>query len=231
MDRFIDSSRFRHFEALSTCRPRSKSRIMRTSPLRMTKKGAKTEPRSPTSSEMMLRARGGDSRAISALFRRHGSALRRWARGRLPRWARTVNDTADIVQDVLLQTFRRMDQFEDRGKGALQAYLRQAVVNRIRDEMRRVTRRPSDDIDASVLEIPGREPSPLEMTLNAEEERRYKNGLATLTEDERLLVVGRMELHYNYAQLALISGRATPEAARLAVRRAVTKLAKRISSG
>src|SRR5712692_909745 len=96
-----------------------------------------------SSGELIARARVGDSRAISALFRRHGGALRRWAKGRLPRWARSVNDTADVVQDVLLRTFRRLDRFEDRGKGALRAYLRQAVVNRINDEMRRVMCRPT----------------------------------------------------------------------------------------
>src|SRR4051812_12975696 len=91
-----------------------------------------------TSRRLLERARSGDSRAISALFRRHAATLRRWASGRLPRWARVVNDTADVVQDVLLQTFRRLDRFEDRGRGALRAYLRQAVLNRINDEIRKV---------------------------------------------------------------------------------------------
>jgi hypothetical protein len=46
-----------------------------------------------------------------------------------------------------------------------------------------------------------------------------------------MLVVGRIELGFNYDQLALISGRATPEAARQAVRRAVKKLAERMPGG
>ena len=99
-----------------------------------------------TSKELLARTRQGDERALSALFRRHGRALRQWARGRLPKWARGVNDTADIVQDALLQTFRRIDRFEDRGKGALQAYLRQAATNRIRDEIRRVAHHQRSDL-------------------------------------------------------------------------------------
>lgn len=196
----------------------------------MSKKAAQADGEDGTSAELLQRARGGDTGAISTLFRRHGGALRRWAAGRLPRWARTMSDTTDIVQDVLLQTFRRMDQFEDRGKGALRAYLRQAVVNRINDEMRRVGRRPSEGLDDQAFEIPHSDLSPLEITLLAEREQRYKNALATLTDDERLLVVGRLELLYSYPQLALISGRATAEAARQAVRRAVTKLAKRMAT-
>jgi DNA-directed RNA polymerase specialized sigma24 family protein len=77
------------------------------------------EPRS--SRELLRRARAGESRALSALFHRQRGALIRWARGRLPRWARNVADTADLVQDVLLQTFRRLEGFDNRGHGALQA--------------------------------------------------------------------------------------------------------------
>ena len=63
---------------------------------------------------------------------------------------------------------------------------------------------------------------------DSERARHYKAALATLNDEERMLVVGRIELGFNYDQLALISGRATPEAARQAVRRAVKKLAERM---
>ena len=66
--------------------------------------------------------------------------LKRWATGRLPRWARDATDTHDIVQDTLLRTLGRLDSFEDRGDGALQADLRQGIMNRIRDELRRTGR-------------------------------------------------------------------------------------------
>ena len=42
-----------------------------------------------------------------------------------------------------LQTFKHLETFDARGEGALQAYLRQAVMNRIRDHIRRVGRRPA----------------------------------------------------------------------------------------
>jgi len=55
--------------------------------------------------------------------------------------ARGGDRSAVMVQDVLLQTFKRLDDFDARGTGALFAYLRQAV-NRVRDELRRKARRP-----------------------------------------------------------------------------------------
>src|SRR5437868_6959564 len=110
---------------------------------------------------LLARAREGDAGAVNTLFRRHGPRLRKWARGRLPQRARAIHDTADVVQDVLLQTIRRIDRFEDRGKGALKAYLRQAVDNRIRDVMRSVNRRPVESLDEdAVLELPSQAQSP-----------------------------------------------------------------------
>ena len=96
--------------------------------------------------------------------------------------------------------------------------------------MRTVARRPVDALDADEreLEIPGQDPSPFDQAVLGERERHYKLTLETLTEEERHLIVGRLELGYNYEQLALITNRPTPEAARLAVRRAVTKLAERM---
>jgi len=162
------------------------------------------------------------------LFRRHGPELRQWARGRLPRWARNVADTADVVQDVLLRTFRRIDRFEDRGRGALRGYLRRSVMNRIHDEMRKVVRRPTGELEERLFNMPGDQPTPFDSAVDSERARHYKAALATLTEEERILVVGRIEMGFNYDQLALIGERATPEAARQAVRRAVKRLAERM---
>jgi RNA polymerase sigma-70 factor (ECF subfamily) len=190
------------------------------------REGAGASQHTTASGELLERARAGDERALSALFRRHAGKLQRWARGRLPNWARRVNDTADLVQDALLQTFRRIDRFENRGRGALQAYLRQAVDNRIRDEMRRVARRPTADLEDEVAPDPeAPDASPFDVAADSERERRYKQALSRLDEEERVLVVARLELGYTYEQLALVANRPTAEAARMAVRRAVTKLA------
>src|SRR6266404_2800477 len=89
-------------------------------------------PESPESGEggetvstfqLISRFRGGDTQALELLFARHLPRLQRWAKGRLPRWARDLADTQDLVQETLLQTFNRMDTFEPEREGALQAYL------------------------------------------------------------------------------------------------------------
>ena len=88
-----------------------------------------------STAQLIERARTGDEHAIERLIVLHLKPLQRWASGRLPRWARDLADTDDLVQETLVQTFKRIEVFEARRVGALQAYLRQAVMNRIRDEL------------------------------------------------------------------------------------------------
>jgi RNA polymerase sigma-70 factor (ECF subfamily) len=190
---------------------------------------ASTAERSDTASARLLaRARDGDASALDALVARYLPALRRWAHGRLPPWARGFVDTGDIVQDVLLRTFQRFGGFQPQGQKALQAYLRQAVSNRICDEKRRVGRRPVvAELDSG---HPGPGPSPLGQAIEAESAQLYLRALKRLREEDRQLVVARVELDYSYEQLALLSGR-TPDAARMAVRRAVVRLAEEMAAG
>src|SRR5262245_54703836 len=102
-------------------------------------------PSSTTSWLLFERARSGDPSALDRLLAACLPAIRRWAHGRLPRWARGAIDTADLVQDAVLRTLRRVDTVEYRGRGTLGAYLRTAVLNQVRDEHRRLLRRGADE--------------------------------------------------------------------------------------
>ena len=93
--------------------------------------------------DLLARAWQGDDRALVPLFARYLPRLRRWASGRLPRWARDGGDTQDLVQETLIAVFKQVDRFEPRREGAFQAYLRQAVMNRIRNAVRDRSRRPA----------------------------------------------------------------------------------------
>lgn len=184
----------------------------------------------PDSTATLLeRARAGDRAAIDALFARCIPPLQRWARGRLPNWARDMADTHDVVQDAVIQTFKRMETFEARGEGALQAYLRQAVMNRIRDHMRRVGRRPGQtELDP---EHEDNGPSPLEQAVGREAVERYEAALARLTETDRELIIATVELGYTPEQVAEATGRRSTDAARRASRRALIKLAEEMERG
>lgn len=173
---------------------------------------------------LLTRARGGDARALDDLLARYMPVLQRWARGRLPASARDLADTSDLVQETLIQVFKRIEGFEYRGVGAFQAYLRQAVMNRIRNELRRAGRHPRpaalDDDE------PDDRLSPLEAAIGAETVERYEAALQRLREDERELIVARLELGLTYAEMADALEKVSADAARMAVGRALVRLAE-----
>ena len=178
---------------------------------------------------LIERARAGDREALERLFARHVKPLQRWARGRLPKWARDLADTDDLVQDTLVQTFKRIEHFEPRRVGALQAYLRQAVLNRIRNELRRKGRQPHatdlEDVEVESVE------SPLEQAIGREAVERYERALQRLTPDEREAIIARVEMGYSYDELAEALDKPTPDAARKAARRALLRLAEEMKRG
>ena len=69
-----------------------------------------SEPESTV--ELLARARAGDAAALDEVFARAIPLLTRWARGRLPRWARDLIDTDDLVQDTVISTLKHIDVFE-----------------------------------------------------------------------------------------------------------------------
>lgn len=182
-----------------------------------------------TTADLLQRARLGDTEAVNELFGRYLPSLRRWARGRLPRWTRDLRDTDDLVQETLVQSLKHIGTFEPRHEGALQAYLRQAVVNRVRDEVRRTTRR------GVAAEIDSRHPdtaaSPLEEAIGAEALDRYEAALQRLRSEEREVVVARVELGLSYQQIAASHDKPSADAARMAVSRALVRLAEEMEHG
>ena len=131
-------------------------------------------------------------------------------------------DTDDVVQEALLQTFKRMDGFEARGAGSLHAYLRHAVVNRIRDQLRRKSRRPElAELDTA---LPTDAPSPLREAIGRDGLERYERALATLKPEEQEAIIARVEMGYTYQELAESLGKSSVDAARKATERALVRL-------
>lgn len=173
--------------------------------------------------DLLNRVKAGDDAALERLLARCLPALRRWAHGRLPACARDLQDTSDLVQDTIVSALKRLDRFEPRHEGALQAYLREALVNRIRDIMRKKVRRPlqtdlPDDLAANAT-------SPLEAMLGQEKMARYDAALARLRPADREAIIARLELQYRYEDLAVALGKPNANAARVAVSRAIQRLA------
>ena len=174
--------------------------------------------------ELLTRARAGDEPAREALLARYLPRLQRWASGRLPGHARSLLDTTDLVQETLLRTVQGLDRVEVRGPGGFQAYVRQAVLNRIRDQVRWSARRQgSGEIPE---DLPDPAPSPLEAAIGSAALARYERGLAALAGDDQELLHLRLELDFDYGEIAAMTGRPSRDAARMAVQRALGRLAE-----
>lgn len=172
--------------------------------------------------ELVLRARAGDRTAVEALLQRCLPSLKRWAHGRLPSAARSHLDTEDIVQETALHVVRRLDQFEPRHVGAMQAYLRQSVINRIRDEVRKIVRRPGmaelpDEVDSHRT-------TQLEAVIRDEAYQRYRDALGTLDALDREMVLARVEAQWSHRQIAEHFNLPSVDAARMRVKRALGRL-------
>jgi RNA polymerase sigma factor (sigma-70 family) len=178
--------------------------------------------------ELVVRAREGDRLAVEALLQRSIPSLRRFAHGRLPAAARGSLDTGDLVQETVLHVLRRLDTFEPRHVGAMQAYLRQSVINRIRDEVRRIGRHPTpvdlpDDLASEI-------PSPLEEAVRAEAYDRYRAVLVQLSPRDREMIVARIEAQWNLGEIAQRFNMKTVDGARMAVTRALRRLMDRLKT-
>jgi len=174
-------------------------------------------------SELVERAKKGDGRALDALMARYRPRLERWASGRLPGYARSLLDTGDLVQEVLVKVFEHLGRIEVRGPGFFQAYVRQAILNRITDQVRWAGRRPGAD---RLEHIEDRAPSPLEQVIGSDLLERYERGMEALSDGDRRLVHLRVELAMDYEEIAAITERANFDAARMATQRALTKRAE-----
>ena len=172
--------------------------------------------------ELVVRARTGDRPAMEALLERCLPPLKRWAHGRLPAVARGNMDTGDLVQEAALHVLGCLDRFEPRHVGAMQAYLRQSVINRIRDEIRRIGRNPPP------LELQDQYASdrttPLEAAIQSEAYEHYREALSKLSTKDREMIVARIEVQWSLPEIAQRFGMRTADAARMAVSRAVNKL-------
>ncbi len=148
--------------------------------------------------------------------------LRRWAHGRLPQYARDLAETDDLVQVTLVRALKHIERFEPIREGAFLAYLRRILLNSIRDEIRRTVNRPTNQELPETL--PDSLPSVVEQTIGQEAVSQYEEALASLPEAQREAVILRIEFGFTYPEIASATERASANAARMMVSRALVKL-------
>jgi RNA polymerase sigma-70 factor (ECF subfamily) len=172
---------------------------------------------------LLGRIKSGDATAREQLIARYLPLLQRWAHGRLPPHARGMLETGDLVQVTLLRSLDRLDQFEARREGAFLAYLRTALMNVLRNEIRRSVRGGNDALPEEVAD---ERASFLEEMIGKEVIEAYESGLATLPATMQEAIILKVEFQFGHREIAEAIGSPSPNAARMVVSRAMVRLSK-----
>jgi RNA polymerase sigma factor (sigma-70 family) len=189
--------------------------------------GVPLQPDPQSTVELTIRAQAGDQAALEALCLRCLKSLTRYAAGRLPPAARGMVETQDVVLEAVQRGMFRLHEFEVRHPGALVAYMRTILRNLIVDYARTAVRRP---LQVSLDEHQAdRGKSPLECVLDEEQIQLYEAAVERLKPRDAALVTLKIDEQLGYEEIAVELGFRSANAARVATRRAVLRLAHEMS--
>lgn len=158
---------------------------------------------------LLQKAGQGDPRAVNDLFDRHRDAIRKIVRMRLDQRIQRRVDVSDVVQDVLLEANRRLNDYLKQPTLSFHLWLRQIAKDRMIDAYRRHRGSAKRSIDreqpltaprnseqSSILlsqHLQDQELTPAAAATQKELAKRVEEAIATLSEQDYEIIVMR---HY-----------------------------------
>jgi RNA polymerase sigma-70 factor (ECF subfamily) len=131
--------------------------------------------------DVLDRARAGDREAFRVLYQRHSRQVARQLAFLVPR-----ADLEDVLQDVFIEVFRSLKNFE--GKSAFTTWLYRVTVHVAMKSRRKVTRSRLDVVE-DLPDRPDEGPTPSDVTLSAERQARVEALLDQLSPKKRAVLV------------------------------------------
>jgi RNA polymerase sigma-70 factor (ECF subfamily) len=185
-------------------------------------------PKSDQTQELLAHARGGDAAAVNRLLERHREALRRMIDVRLDRKIRQRVDASDVVQDVLVDAHRRINDYLSNPAMPFHLWLRQIAKDRLIDAHRRhrdAARRSLDreqplaiagTDDRSTISLAAqlwdREMTPAAAATVRELQQRFAAAVELLDEQDREVVLMRHFEQLSNSEVAEALGLTAPAA-------------------
>ena len=155
----------------------------------------------PTDEELMLAYAAGDVTAFQALYSRHRGPLFR----HLQRQLRDPSLAEEFFQDTWQRVVTARDRYRPEAKFA--TWLYQIAHNRVADHWRARQHRPPAPDDATELAERVPDPDTPERSLSAfEERRRLQLALEELPDDQREVVLLRLEQELSLEEIGEITG-------------------------
>lgn len=180
-------------------------------------------------STVLLRAaRQGSREALSELYARYGTRLLAFIRMRMGRSLRAQLESRDILQNTLLKSFQRIEQFEGDGGATLMGWLMRIAENEIRDQVDYHHRQRRDvdaavPIDAGGIDLAAPDASAISAVVAHEEAERLGAALEALDPDHREVIVLRKLEELSFRDVAARMGR-SEDACRMLLARAMVAL-------
>ncbi|HEV8060255.1 MAG TPA: sigma-70 family RNA polymerase sigma factor [Gemmataceae bacterium] len=194
--------------------------------------------------ELLDRARKGDGNAVEQLLGQFRESLRRMIALRLDPALTARLDASDVVQDVLVEASRRMDDYLHSSTMPFHLWLRHIAKDHVIDAHRkhRKAQRRSIDREQSLVprglaenssidlmgQILDQEMTPASAAIRQELEQRLAQAIGKLEEDDREIILMRLYEQLSNQEIATLYGLSEPAAAMRylrAVRRLQTYLA------
>ncbi|MDA0831929.1 MAG: sigma-70 family RNA polymerase sigma factor [Planctomycetota bacterium] len=196
-------------------------------------------PDSDETLELLKDAGDGDAGAVNQLLDRHRESLRRVIQYRLDRAIARRVDASDIVQEVLIEASRRLDDYLANPKLPFHLWLRQLAKDSLIDVHRKhkVAQRRSVDReqpmqfpatpDASAVDLLAQirdlELTPAAATIRKELELRFLTALDELNDEDKEIILMRHVDQLENQEVSQLLG-LTPPAAGMRYLRALRKL-------
>jgi len=192
--------------------------------------------------DLVRRAQDGDAQALQALFGRYYERVRRMVRLRLGAALRHRLDSGDILQETFMEALRTFDRFEMRDQGSFINWLARLAENRIRDAAdyhralkrsagREVPLSPGDQSTEVDLGLQAGGLLPSESADAAEQVQRLEAAIERLSDEERELILLRNYAGAAWETVARITGRPSPDAARVAHKQVIVRLSQLMAGG
>lgn len=155
----------------------------------------------PTDEELMLAYGAGDATAFEALYSRHRGPLFRHLQHQL----RDAGLAEEFFQDTWQRVITARGRYRPDAK--FSTWLYQIAHNRVTDHWRAKQHRPTAPDDAAELAERVPDPTTPERTLSAfEERRRLQLALEELPDDQREVVLLRLEQELSLDEIGEITG-------------------------
>ncbi|WP_437187178.1 sigma-70 family RNA polymerase sigma factor [Planctomicrobium sp. SH668] len=173
-------------------------------------------PEHDKTQKLVLAAAEGSEKARNALLERHRDALRKLVHFRLDRRISSRVDASDVVQDVLIEANKRLQDYINDPRIPFHLWLRQLAQDRMIDLHRRhhAQRRTVDREQPSqmkfgdqssldlVAQLPDDEITPAAASIRKELEQRFVDALDKLADQDREIIVMRHIEHLGNGEVA-----------------------------